>query len=283
MIVCGVLIRLVYGENVAAFWQGIGDVLQHNAIGHESWLLGEFRIDGWWYFFPVALLVKTPIGFLILTLIGILISLTGLRLFPGSTRDRIAALMPALCVLAILLVCMPARLNLGVRHVLIVYPFLAMMAGHAVVWMLAHRRWLIVIPGCLLVADVLAAPLAAHPDYLSYFNEAVKDPAYVLAESDLDWGQDLYRLTLKLKELKVDHLYLNYFGSAQLGQFDLPPHELLPNWLPVKGWIAVSIHEQTITSASMGRIYGIGPSLGWLDKYKPVAMAGKSIRIYKID
>lgn len=279
LIVCGILIRLVYGQNVAAFYQGIGDVLRHNANGHQSWLLGEYRFDGWWYFFPVVLAVKTPIGFLVLAMTGGLISLCALVRRTESTRDCIAAL----CALAVLLVCLPARINLGVRHILIIYPFLAMLAGHAVIWMLRHRSFAVYCVGTVLLWCVVFSSLGAHPDYLSYFNEAVTDSAYVLAESDLDWGQDLQRLAVKLKELKVDRLHLNYFGSADLGQFDLPPHEPLEGWMPVKGWVAVSIHVQTIEAAALGKTYHAVSPLAWLDRYQPVAMAGKSIRIYHIE
>ena len=163
----------------------------------------------------------------------------------------------------------------------------------------------------------IIASLLAHPDYLAYFNEAVRNPEWTLAESDLDWGQDLQRLAVKLKELNIEKplspygqdqpnpsaecqykdwimwpcyepFYLNYFGSADPHQFDWPPYQTMEEWKPVKGWIAVSVHVETIESAGLVESYGLpkgasGP-LDWLTKhYKPVAMAGKSIKIYHVE
>ena len=110
--VCGVLIALMYRGCLHPFYAGIGQVIAHNETGHQTWLLGQYSIHGWWYFFPVVLAVKTPIGFLFLA--GI-----------GARRGAIATL----CALALLLCVMPAHLNLGLRHILQIYPFLAMMAG----------------------------------------------------------------------------------------------------------------------------------------------------------
>jgi len=41
-------------------FEGIRIVWEHNAGGHEAYLLSENRRDGWWYFFIIALAVKTP-------------------------------------------------------------------------------------------------------------------------------------------------------------------------------------------------------------------------------
>jgi hypothetical protein len=178
---------------------------------------------------------------------------------------------------------------------------------------ISHRVLAAVID--LAVGTAAAQSLVAHPDYLSYFNEIPQHKNYTLAESDLDWGQDLQRLSLKLKELRTasglgghdcyfsqnrytacDPIYLNYFGSADLSQFDLPPHQMLQGWQPVKGWIAVSIHVETIEAAALAQSWV--PSFGdyfehmpplpgpldWLTKhYQPVAMAGKSIKIYHVE
>ena len=44
-----------------------------------------------------------------------------------------------------------------------------------------------------------------HPDYLAYFNELAGDePERILADSDLDWGQDMLRLSARLREVGRD-------------------------------------------------------------------------------
>ena len=43
--------------------------------------------------------------------------------------------------------------------------------------------------------------LAAHPDYLAYFNAlAGDDPERIVVDSDLDWGQDIKRLGQRLRD-----------------------------------------------------------------------------------
>ena len=36
--------------------------------------------------------------------------------------------------------------------------------------------------------------IVAHPDYLPWFNGFARDPAAILNDSNLDWGQDVLRL-----------------------------------------------------------------------------------------
>jgi len=50
---------------------GIVAVKAHNDTGHLSYLLGQTRLTGWWYFYLVALAVKTPIPLLITGPIGL--------------------------------------------------------------------------------------------------------------------------------------------------------------------------------------------------------------------
>ena len=58
-----------------ALFEGLGQLAAKNRAGHKSYLLGEVRTTGWWYFFPVALAVKTPLPFLLLTGAGIVAAL----------------------------------------------------------------------------------------------------------------------------------------------------------------------------------------------------------------
>ncbi|MCZ6764521.1 MAG: hypothetical protein O7C63_06255 [Alphaproteobacteria bacterium] len=59
---------------------GIAEVKHHNAAGHKSFLLGEVRETGWWYYYPIVLAVKTPLPLLGLGLAGLVLMLaTSLR------------------------------------------------------------------------------------------------------------------------------------------------------------------------------------------------------------
>ena len=261
---------------------GIVAVEAHNNTGHLSYLLGQTSLTGWWYFYLVALVVKTPIPLLIAGPLGLVALALG-----GWRRGDAWALAPLAAVVAILVFSSAvSRINIGIRHVLIVYPFFALGAA----W-LTVRAWralrspsaapkAVALPANLrtLGAAVLLAVLAwqlsplwrAWPDYLPYFNEWVAHPERVLVDSDLDWGQDLHRLEVRAAQLHIGHLSLAYRGTADLRREPLPPVHILAPHERATGWIAVSQLARTRNLSDYG----------WLDDYEPVERVGKTIDLY---
>ena len=55
-------------------WAGFRELWEHNARGHRAYALGRLSDHGFWYFFPLALAVKTPISFLILAGAGLVLA-----------------------------------------------------------------------------------------------------------------------------------------------------------------------------------------------------------------
>lgn len=259
-----------------ALFEGIGLLAAKNRAGHKSYLLGEVRTTGWWYFFPVALAVKTPLPFLLLTGAGIVATW---RATSGVERRR--RLEPAAIALAILLICLPSRINIGVRHVLPMYSFLAIVAGMGAVSLWRARRAAPVggVLAILLVGGHLVASGRAHPDYLAYFNElAGRHPEQILVDSDLDDGQDLKRLADTLRARRIPAVSLAYAGSATLAEHGLPPIHWLEPHRPVTGWVAASLY-----SLKLGSLDRPGhDDFAWLERYRPVALVGRSIRLYYI-
>jgi hypothetical protein len=128
----------------------------------------------------------------------------------------------------------------------------------------------------ILCAWVVVDSIRAHPDYLAYFNQfAGQHPETILAESDLDWGQDLDRLSARLKQLNVTDVSIAYFGSALLEKSGLPTYHTADPTMPSKGYVAVSVHRLTIDYAKDG-------SYGWLKSYTPRERVGKSIDLFYI-
>jgi len=252
---------------------GVLDLFVHNAVGHDSYLLGQWSNSGWWYFFPVVLAVKSPLGLLVLAMCGWWFVVRRWRETPWkqSWQQVLTAVFP----LAILLVCMAARIDLGVRHILLAYPLLAILGGHAVTAMLRHSRRA-AIAAALLVAWVIGDSVRAHPDYLAHFNEfAGSHPEKILCESDLDWGQDLDRLRKRLNERGVREVSIAYFGTALLDQAGLPVYTSLSATQPAHGYVAVSLHQLNIDYKKDG-------SFGWLKPYTPLERIGKSIDLFYI-
>jgi hypothetical protein len=233
-----------------------------------SFLLGHLKAGGWWYFYLVALAVKTPLPLLATGPIGL-----GLLARDGWRERNPWRLAPVVLFLTLLaFASLFSRINIGIRHVLILYPFLAM--GGAYTLGLAWRSWSVVGKSAvaLLVAWQVSTLATAYPDYFPYFNETVSHPEHVLVDSDLDWGQDLRRLEKRLAELKVPSVSLAYQGTADLAKEMLPPHVLLPPRKPATGWVAITAltreHEP----------FGYT----WLDAYRPVERVGKTIDLYFI-
>jgi hypothetical protein len=251
---------------------GLWIVHEHNLVGHAAYLLGEYRKSGWWYFFPVALAVKSPIAFLLLVA-------TGFALLGRFDWRRWA---PALCAAAMFAACMPARLNIGLRYLLPMFPLLAIVAGGAVakLWQWRAGRAAAVV----LLAWLGIAAALAHPDYIAYFNEAAShEPERFLVDSDLDWGQDVKRLSRKLKELKVQQVYLALHYSGDDSRLDLPPWEGLNPYEQVKGWVGISYTRMKTLGAMVAADSGkTEPGFAWLEQYKPVTRVGKSILLYYI-
>jgi hypothetical protein len=263
---------------------GVREVVQnfigvawHNAHGHPSFLLGETGQNGWWYFYPVALAVKTPLPLLVAGLGGL-----GLLSWRGARERSVPLLAPPLCFIAILgFSSAYSHINIGVRHVMVLYPLLALGAAYAVT-----AAWSATVamtqPGARvalhtgLAALLLwqAGTLLVWPDYLAYFNVlAGAHPERILVDSDLDWGQDLRRLSHELARRRADALYLAYSGSADLTLEHLPPFQPLPPDQPVTGWIAID----------MLTLKDNRPHYDWLLGYTPITRVGKSIDLYRID
>ncbi len=237
------------------FFQGLIDLASHNREGHHAYLLGRTAQHGWWYYFPVAILLKTTLPLLLLV---------ALSLFAPSP-GRLFVMAAILIVLAF---AMTGNLNLGIRYVLPVYPFFALLAGA-----------LFVQPGRLrtvalaLLAWHAVESFRAHPDYLPYFNQWARGREHrYLADSNLDWGQDLARLAQYARDHGITDLQLSYFGPADPAAFGLAGRKL--NWAnPDPGWIAISVNHLA------GIENDPGPA-AWLWHLQPRVKIGKSIWLY---
>jgi hypothetical protein len=244
-------------------------------------LLGQVRETGWWYFFPVALAVKTPLPFLLLIAIG------SFCLAQRAWREKnwtIAA--PLVATFTLLLVCMPSRLNIGVRYVLPVYSLFAIVGavGACQLWKVSKPKYAGMMITIILLVWHLTSSFRTHPDYLAYFNElAGQHPERILVNSDLDWGQDLFRLSALLQAKGVDKVSIAYFGTADLNSFNLPPFQRLSPYQPTAGWVAISVACLKMGGVKNGLAKAFPKdSFYWLEAYKPVGMAGRSIRLYYV-
>lgn len=261
--------KLPLGE----FLGGIGSVATFDKFGYPVFFKGASRETGWWNFFPTVLAIKTPLSVLLLVLLGIPLALRSLR---GADWQRG---VPLFFAAAVLVTCMMSTLNLGLRYVIPIYPLLMLVAAQALVWLLTqarhHHRWVGIVAVLLVVAYGVES-VRPHPDYLAAFNPlAGPKPEKIVVGSDLDWGQDLERLSLRVKELKVPSLSLLYSGASAVSRFDLPPFvEFGPSDNPT-GWVAVSVTRMMLDCAKDGNY------CAWKAR-KPVERIGHSIYLFYV-
>ncbi|MFZ2491751.1 MAG: glycosyltransferase family 39 protein [Thermoanaerobaculia bacterium] len=251
-------VLVVYRFELAPFFDGIQRVADHGVRGHESFLLGEVRSSGWWYYFPVVLFFKTPLALLLLAAAGLLL--------PEVRKQGALALV-------LLVSVMPASINIGVRHMLIVYPSLAIVAAAGVVVLWRHHLWGRV-SAAVLLAWLVVATTVAHPDYMAYFNEAGgREPGRIVADSNIDWGQDVLRLREAVDRHEIAALHVRAITAVDLDRLGFPPRRGLSPVSPPAGWVAISEAPFQIGRATGG--------FRWLEG-RSYERVGKSIRLYYI-
>lgn len=193
-----------------AYLYGLAFVDEHSRA-RSAFLRGEFGVTGWWWFFPYAFAVKTPLA---------LFGLLGLGALGWARAPDARAALHAAAPLLVLLVVywgfsLTSSVNVGLRHLLPVYPALFVLAGSAAGPLGSRARR---SAAAALLLWFVGASLFIRPHYLAYFNESV-GPAQGyrhLVDSSLDWGQELPGLAAWLDERGPDTrpVYLSYFGSS---------------------------------------------------------------------
>ncbi|HKD86806.1 MAG TPA: hypothetical protein VKB58_18805 [Terriglobales bacterium] len=250
----GILPHTKFSVPAPEFFRGIATALNHDRRGHGAFLLGHFRQTGWWYYFPVALAVKTPIAFLIMLAVGILVCV--------RERGRPMYLLPLAFSLGILLPAMASQIDIGIRHIEPIYIGLSIIAALGLMQLL---RWSRTGAGCALIGGVLVLWMSVsvavhHPDYLAYVNGlAGKNPQNVLVDSNYDWGQDLKLLSKRLHELGVGQFSLLTLDGVMAPHYlqtwyGLPSIQDVDDTVPAVGWNVISpTMAQSVRFAIPGR------------------------------
>ncbi len=267
-----------------AILKGVADAYVLNQVRPAAYLLGHVKDGGWWYFFLLGVAVKSPLPFIILAIVGA-VSFKKVDLQP-----QWRALAPALAAFAVFLVTMPVSYNAGIRHVMVVFPLLAIVAGRGCshLWNVQAgrtpdlRRTAARVALFALLSWQAISTTRASGDFLAYFNElAGSDPSKVLvAGCDLDCGQDLDQLALEFQARHISHATLAVWTSADPSRSHLPDFVVPQAYRPVTGWFAISLRARRFGN-SFHTKYPPG-AFDWLGAYQPVARIGKTILLYYI-
>lgn len=251
---------------------------------YTSYVLGKVYAHSVWFYFPVTFLIKSTVGVLALSLLSLAVVVSGL----SRGREILFLLVPPGVYLV---VALTAGMNIGVRHVLIVYVFVYVLIGGAA-WALIRRsrRWAYIVGALLLLH--LGSSLMAFPNYIAYGNELWGGPSQTyryLSDSNADWGQQLKSVKQYLDQRGVKDCWFVYFaeGVAEPSYYGIPCKPL-PTintlWLNLPIEVPESIDGPVLISAANLSGFEFGPgSLDPYDQFKrlsPTAVIDRGVFVF---
>jgi hypothetical protein len=187
---------------------------------------------------------------------------------------------------------MGSGINIGLRHILLAYPLLFILAGRVTKFFedwVSGRRWKAICASILVLLG--SEVLRSSPHYLAFFNCISGGPENgmnILSDSNIDWGQDLKNLANYLEHQGHPELVLSYFGTAMPQYYGIqyqglassgwayPSPEHLNSVDPKKEYLAISVTNLQATYFSNHQLFS------WLKEKRPIAKIGYSIYVYDI-
>ena len=201
-----------------SYLYGLTDVTILSREGRVMFLLGKRYPQGRWFYFPAAFLIKMTIGFLILLA---LVPFSRTLWRRDQRREVVFLLLPPLIFFGF---AMTAKLDIGIRHILPIMPFLiVLVAGAAAALLKQSRKWAWAVAALVLLSVVSSAH--AFPNYLPYSNEAFGGPyrTYkVLEDSNVGWAGGLKALHADLATRGITNCWFAYSAMPDPANFQIP-------------------------------------------------------------
>lgn len=286
----------------AQYMQGLLMATQRTMSGNTTYFLGMVSASSWWYYFPVVYFLKIPLAFHLLTLMSLFSLILLIRqqariMISKWLREYFVEFSLIIFLLIYWFTSITGNLNIGVRHILPVFPFiyilvvLAITRGIKTMGNVIYKKTAIVAV-LLLLGWYIFSSLSVYPFYLTHFNEIAGGPAngYKYAvDSNLDWGQDLKRLKTWTEENEIEKIYIDYFGGGNPQYYFGEKYQPWKrDWKPEKierdSYLAISASTLQGGRAEAVRDFDQPTDFyKWLDNYQTVAVIGNSIFVYYID
>jgi hypothetical protein len=274
-----------YGKHYDAVYKWVS-----NPYDKPQFLLGNFSSTGWWYYYLVAFVLKTPIGTLILLFFSGAILYRGISRKGGIEIGRKRAYFHLISlfifVFLFLAISCASKINLGVRYILPIFPFIYTLIPLAMHYYYSSRKVSSVRTFALscVIVWILSSTIRTHPSYLSYFNELIgnqRNADKYLIDSNLDWGQDLRRLVAWVNENNLTRIHVDYFGGGEpayyLGSTAVPWR---PSHTREEGYYAISRHHYRTSSIYSNR--GIDYER-YLANAEYITTIGGSIYVFRVE
>ncbi len=246
---------------------GLSQFAAHGGGSHPAYLLGHRGSTGWWYYFPFAFGIKTPIG----SIAAILLAM------PFAISEPVLV-VPIVVFGALSII---GHVDIGLRHILPVYPFLYAFAGAG----LARMRWRFRSAAIVLVVTAaMIESLAAFPYYTAFFNVLAGGPKNgpkYLVDSNIDWGQDLKRLGRFSMEHGNPPICTTYFGTAPTWYYLHAPLDL-PSVDEIRRGAALECDFAAVSVTPLEGVYVPEDWFSWLRDVPPMARIGYSIYVWDV-
>jgi 4-amino-4-deoxy-L-arabinose transferase-like glycosyltransferase len=269
-------------------WQA----LEGAAHRSETFLLGRVTTDPLWFYFPLALLVKWPLGLLV-ALVVRAGQLAARRSRDRHARDQLFLLLPAAMFL---FSCMfLVQLNAGVRYLLPVLPLLCVWLGGLVPATDRLRRgpapaaWKGWLPAAL-AAVVAIEALTCAPWYLSFYNLLGGGPGRgdaIVNDSNVDWGQGLIALREEMRRRHIGRVYLTYHGTADPNLYGIAYSRYLggrfggeSEWLAVSSFYFRGLQQRMTTLQGYTEPLGVDFHPLW--ELPPVARPARCMYLFHL-
>jgi Dolichyl-phosphate-mannose-protein mannosyltransferase len=255
---------------------GLATFAGHGGGTHPAYIWGNRGATGWWYYFPFAFAVKTPVAVLLAIVLAV----------------PFAATQPLLTIpiLTYAALSMNGHVDIGLRHLLPVYPFLYAAAAAGLV----NLRWrfrtpLVIVILAAILAGAALESFAVYPYYLAFFNVLAGGPRNgprYLVDSNIDWGQDLKRLG----EFSSAHgdtpkgqaqICVMYFGTAPTWYYlryaaNFPTLQEMSQGAPLECQFAA------VSVTPLEGVYVPPDWFAWLRSVPPLARIGYSIYVWDV-
>jgi hypothetical protein len=230
-----------------------------------AFILGHVHPHGVWYYFPVLLVLKSPLGFLALLVLAGLLALRWKRV--GSAPTSLIAsevqihwrvLWISLIVYSVL--CILSHLNVSFRHFSI--PVVLLMLLLAPLPVMLHRFRVsaprIAVAATALIAvsvlSMLFVAVSHYPYYMPYVNLlSFGRPAYTLmSDSNVDWNQSLPAVAQFVQQHDIQKLKIDEYAftessavvpGSELWDCQYPAADDAAHWVVVSANMIVDSHN----------------------------------------
>jgi hypothetical protein len=238
-----------------------------------SYMLGERSYNGWWYYYLVVFVLKTPLPILIMLCWAIVLFTRNIR----EEKERNVFVYLLTFIVVYFAFFSAKGMCLGVRYLLPIYGPIFLLTGQ----ILKKGARLTKIVMSTLTVWLVVGIIYIFPHHLSFFNLFAGGPENgykYLANSNADWGQDLISLRDYMDEHGIEQVYLSHFGLVR-------PEIYGVTYVP----IPVDGNFSGTAAISVNHLLGISPwkeigdSYQWLRQKEISGRAGYSILIYEIE